>query len=183
MAYTKHDKAFCAERIQGRFELDLITGAGCFIRANNDECRSSWFLERNALYYPANFPRANTWLVCTVNYTKVFPYRVTRNRVSLPSPLDTTLIPLSPSLNSDTIPPPSLDPIPVIRSAPISDFKFFLSKSTECLPKRGGRYTRFNISKAIARFVLRSSENWLGNELGWLPTSVSKITDNIKLHN
>lgn len=124
VAYTKHDKAFCAGRIQGRFELDLITGAGCFIRANNDECRSSWFLERNALYYPANFPWANTWLVCTVNYTKVFPYRVTGNHVSLHSPLDTTLIPLSPSLNSDTIPPPPLIlfPLFVQLQFPISNF-------------------------------------------------------------
>lgn len=167
MAYTKQDKAFCAGRIQGRFELDLITGAGCFIRANNDECRSSWFLERNALYYPANFPRANTWLVCTVNYTKVFPYRVTGNRVSLHSPLDTTLIPLSPSLNSDTIPSPPLILFPLFVQLQFPISNFFHSKSTEYLSKCGGRPTRFNISKAIARFVLRSSENSLSNELVW----------------
>lgn len=37
LGHAKRDKAFSAGRIHGRFELDLITGAGCFIRANNDE--------------------------------------------------------------------------------------------------------------------------------------------------
>lgn len=77
MYIIRHDRSKIQRSIlhamhPGAFELGLITGTSCFIKANNDEPRPWWFLEQNALLYPANFPRANTWPVCTVNYTKVF---------------------------------------------------------------------------------------------------------------
>ena len=123
--HAKRDKAFSAGRIHGRFELDLITGAGCFIRANNDEPlpRSSWFPQRYALFYPANFPRANTWPVCTVNYTKVFSC----SRHRKPRFITLAALGIIPSVRHDSA---IVDTISAIRSTPpTSNFFFCFSLS------------------------------------------------------